>query len=431
MSDAATPFRLAALAFLAMTAFSAGLWAQSEGNASTLHAELCDGHRRCELGQRHQTGRDDVVVQQVRLADAWDVQNRKHGECVPYEWWVVRKNGEDARKLLDLCIGDGARDGVTADSVVVQPNRFIQTSAGGSAWRWELRRIMELHPTRLLRTERYTHWTLGPNQSRRRVDWQSVASRTDWYAPICPNGDGEKPSEAPPSDEWFSFEPIPQVSTSGRAKLGSCAALVDSLAKRPATSSRQGGYGHGYIVDGKPAEEPGDASFRALFVSETKLVVDLRDDEHGPEDHLQLISGRRYHHMDRCVPEAGRERRWKVRRVRLDGSVDGLDATAEGGSGIDAGSGDVSSGPEVLQAEVRDTQGAERLRFEITFPKPPEAVTLAYVDADDGEPRRRIATSRLMEGQPASLGRIQPLETERGTCEVRKGRLEFVPAVSE
>jgi hypothetical protein len=116
--------------------------------------------------------------------------------------------------------------------------------------------------------------------------------------------------------------------------------------------------------------------------------------------------------------------------VRLDGSVDGLDATAEGGSGADAGSGDASSGPEVLQVETSG-HDTDRLRFEITFPERPEAFTLAYVDADDGEPRRRIATSRLMEGQPASLGRIQPLEAERGTCAVQEGRLEFVPAVSE
>jgi hypothetical protein len=431
MHDAASTFRLTALAILAITASPSVVQAQSDDIESTLHAELCEGHRRCELGQRHETGRDDLVVQKVRLADAWEVRHRKHGECIPHEWWVVRRDGSDARKLVDLCVGDGARDGVTADSVVVQPNRFIQTSAGGSAWKWELRRIMELQPTRILRTERYTHWTLGPNQSRRRVDWQSVASRTDWYAPVCSSDDETKPTEAPPADEWFSFEAIPQIATSARAELGSCAALVDSLAKRPTTSDRQGGYGHGYIVDGEPADEPGDASFRALFVSDTKLIVDLRDDERGPEDHLQLISGQQYHHMDRCVPEADRERRWTTRRVRFDGSVHGLDAPAEGGSGVDAGSGDASSGLEVLKAEVRDPEGAERLRFEITFPKPPEALTLAYVDADDGEPRRRIATSRLMVGRPASLGRIQPLEAERGTCEVRKGRLEFVPAVSE
>ncbi|GEM_PF-4476595 len=429
---------------------------------SVLRTSLCSERTPCELGLRRRAGRDDggdparrQVIQQIRLADAWDVRHRQYGECIPHEWWLVEVSGlggrtspqvVDRRKLVDLCVGDGSADGVTADSVVVQPDRFIQTSAGGSAWKWETRRIVELRPTRLLRTEHHTHWTLGPNQSRRRVDWQHLASRTDWFAPVCTD-ETASADEAPSIGEWYSFEAIPRISDAPKTALGSCAAVVDSAEDSDAVGTSQD-YGTGYVVDGSPAKSDAgetDATFRALFTSENTLLVDLKDDDWQPSeegripgrdsDHLQLVDGRRYHHMDRCVPPARQNTAWRVRRVGLNGSVDGKQAPEPGDAGVvEADAGDASSAPEAVRVETsrhsdpESPAGIERIRFEITFPEPPRAFTLVYHDADDGESVRRIATSRLVEGQPASLGRIQPLDKRRGRCRVREGRLDFVPS---
>lgn len=434
---------------------------------SVLRASLCQERTPCELGLRRRAGRANgadpprrVVIQQIRLADAWDVRHRQYGECIPHEWWLVEVSGlggrtsaqvADHRKLVDLCVGDGSADGVTADSVVVQPDRFIQTSAGGSAWKWETRRIVELRPTRLLRTEHHTHWTLGPNQSRRRVDWQHLASRTDWFAPVCTDDTADR-TEAPPVAEWYSVEAIPRISDASDAALGSCAAVVDSAEDSDAVGTSQD-YGTGYVVDGSPAtSDTGDtdATFRALFTSKNTLLVDLKDDDWQPSeegripgrdsDHLQLVDGRRYHHMDRCVPPAQQDDGLRVRRVGLNGSIDGeqppegSDAGPGERGSRDAGASDTSSAPEKLRVDTsrhsdpESPAGIERIRFEITFPEPPRAFTLVYHDADDGESVRRIATSRLLEGQPASLGRIQPLDKRRGRCRVREGRLDFVPS---
>ncbi|MBN2494734.1 MAG: hypothetical protein JXR96_09110 [Deltaproteobacteria bacterium] len=369
---------------------------------------ICKGRKPCRITGSHPAGEGLRVVELAlhdRSGQSW---KEPDPNCAPYEYWLVdRRKAAPVRQLLvHLCNdGYGAR-GMGEDHIEVAEGRFSLTQTGGSAWMWSRSASVQLAPLRVTSEGSSGWWTLGSNTEDQTWSHADFKGGVRWSAPDC----GHEQDKLAPDRFAYGSIPLVEMDAAFRqsgwksARLGSCSLAADSEGK------------NGFVTFGKPVGKA-DASFRAVFVSERELLVEVEDDRlvAGARswivgDHLEVWLGDPKGYMDHCL-EAGKAWQWGV--DLLDGKVH----TAFGD-------------PSQLLAVEREAVGSEAVRFKITFPKAfpsPAAsgVAVVYSDSDDGKRQERlIASSRVAFGQAASLGRLRAIPKSEAICRVAGGRLQ-------
>jgi hypothetical protein len=390
-----------------------------EPSRAQIVASVCGSRKPCEVLEIKKAGTELLVVSLTtdpeRARDAQPPFDPEH--CIPYEHWLLRTRGPsivDRRELLRLCNDGYGASGVGEDTVIVEPNLFTHRQYGGSAWRWENTRVLELSPMRMRMTGWYNGSTIAAAAERGTFDWNEFRGRVYWYKPACPAAGG------PPGDEEIAdpekdprayvYDPIPVVAIPKSfdfktTPFGSCAPVIDGVDAR------------GFVVHG-PAGDAADASMRVVAAeSEGSIVlyVEIKDDTIvGPtpkwlfDDHLELwLKDEDPDPSELCVPGAagggaGKLRQWAIRVA--DGAIfPGLHAKSD---------------PITVEREGT--------RFRITIAsKSIEALTVVYSDSDDGKTQERlIATSKLKFGVAPTLGRLLPIAHKEAVCEVIARKLD-------
>lgn len=390
-----------------------------EPSRAQLVESVCGTRKPCEVLDIKKAGSDQLVISLTtdpeRARDAQPPFDPEH--CVPYEHWFVRTHGAsivERRELLRLCNDGYGASGVGEDTVIVEPNLFTHRQYGGSAWRWENTRVLELSPMRMRMTGWYNGSTIAAAAERGTFDWNDFRGRVHWFKPACPPGGGPPGDEslADPSEDprAYVYDPIPVVSIAKSydfktMPLGSCAPMVDGVGSR------------GFVTHGPPGDAK-DASMRIVAAeSATSIVlyVEIVDDALvGPtpkwlfDDHLELwLKDEDPDPSELCIPGAagggaGKLRQWAIRVA--DGAIfPGLHAKSD---------------PITVEREGT--------RFRITIAsKSIEALSVVYSDSDDGKTQERLlATSKLKFGDAATLGRLLPIAPKEAVCEVVGGKLE-------
>jgi hypothetical protein len=343
-----------------------------------------------------------------------DIEGSDSEQCHHYEHWLVVRGEsmviESAEKLTEIC-GDG-HGSTGGDWTRVSDGAFEHVTSGGSASRWSERKLLGLAPLRWKQWDTGEYWTGGPNLTSSTFDYETFVGWTAWHAPPC-NADGEAEwdeANAPgPGDDdrgQYAYVEIPRLALDPAftgdgwktTSIARCSASVDAADER------------GLVVSGKPGQK-GDASLHVL-ASGNELFIEVGDDKiTGPssrpkiDDHLELwLATALPNYSDSCLQPGGETPiSWEVRLA--DGKV-------FPGFGK----------PKTNAPSV--TRGGAPGRLRVELPPGSGAVTVVYADGDDGRSiERRIATSRLAEGDRKTLGALRAMTQEEGGCRVEGGAL--------
>lgn len=376
--------------------------------AIDLRARLCGTRSPCGLRRTRAAGVDAggqaLAVVSVQLdagsgegleEGAWvdSFSAAPQGKCPSIEYWLVVG---DARAptattlLLHVCNEGNGAAGLGEDTVTIGANSLEYTSSGGSNWRWDATRRIELAPLRVREVSSAGSWVMGPNRQQHAWSFDRFAGTSSWYSPPCEDEVGRPLEVEEAAQIEFTYAPIPAVA-------------VDA-----AFTAGWQGLGLGRCALTLTAEQAADATLRVVAVG-ASLYVELEDDDVTGKDRLELwLADAGASYMDHCLdPRMNGGRQWVI-------------AAADGR--VEAGRG--RPDPAALAVE-RSAAGPLRLR--LTPPGGFAALTVVYVDHDAGERTPlRLASSALVPGRPETLGRLEVIDAAAASCVVTAGRLEPV-----
>lgn len=413
------PLRILGAAVLFTVANAAVAAAQ----ARTDVAPMCKDRKPCSLVAATPAGKDAqgraLIVVELNLGpknpdnDASD----ERFNCRPYarEFWLWTAGAAEPRRVLALCNDGYGASGVGEDEIKIQANRMVHSQYGGSAWRWNIGRTIELSPLRVLSEESCSYHNVNIGYSLSRWDWQRLAGERRWYPQACKDGDKRADEKTRP--DWCDARRathrhalIPRLDgampAGALAHLGSCAAAFDESGQR------------GFVTFGKP--RPRGAELRVLMTSARDLVVSVTDTAFATgaaswlaDDHVELWIGTDQSGLS-CSDSKIKLAQWAI----------GLDGKVHHGAGDKAGP------PAVAARAARTDGGRRQVTLHIRLPAIENdylrAVTVVFSKSEGGRQARLTATSPIRRGDETTLSSVYRLEPKAARCAVRAGQLDLV-----
>jgi hypothetical protein len=415
------PLRILGFAVLLMAAGIGTAAAQ----ARTDIAAMCKDRKPCTLVKATPAGTDaqgralTVVELNLGTKNPDNDGGDERFNCRPYaqEYWLRVAGVAEPRRLLSLCNDGYGASGVGEDDVKIRANRMIHSQQGGSAWRWNGAKTIQLSPLRVLSEESCSYHNVNIGYSVRRWDWQRLAGEQRWFPQACKDNDPRADENRRP--DWCDVGKathrhalIPRLdgalSAGSQAHLGSCASAFDESGQR------------GTVIFGKP--RPGGAEFRVLMVSGNDLVVTVTDTAFATgaaswlnDDHIELWLGQDHSNLS-CHEAKFKLVQWAI---GLDGKVH-------------HGAGDRAAPPEVASRSARSVGGRQQVTLHLRLPtlKDPEdylrALTVVYSKSEGGKQARLTATSPIKRGDDHTLSSVHRIDAKGARCAIRDGQLDLV-----
>lgn len=396
--------------------------------ALTVHDVTCGVRKPCKIVETQAagtvSGKDLSVVKLARFeTSVGEFSEREPGACDRFEHWLVVHEGGVVKQgtLLEVICNDGyGASGVGDDAIEVGPDSWRHAQNGGSAWRWDTTMELGLSPLRRRYEESASYWNVDLHFRRESFSWDAFQGRVAWFTPPCGKEDARPEGEAeiggalePPPRYARAWEVIPRVVLDPAfakdgfrtTRLGRCSARLDAGGKR------------GFLLHGSTTSAA-DAEMRVVAASTGELFVEIRDDvPTGPtarwlvDDHLEVWTAAKEppEFGGHCYEEgAEKPRQWVIR-------------LADGKVFPGAGKPD----PKAIGVAREVLEGGRLVRMKLTLPEASRALTLVFGDGDDGKRQKtRLATSKLLPADPASLGVVRAFAREDVTCAVEGGKLE-------
>ncbi|MCW5771597.1 MAG: hypothetical protein KIT16_08185 [Rhodospirillaceae bacterium] len=395
------------------------LFAGSSAAQTADIADLCKQQRPCTLVKTTPAGTDaqgrKLTIVELNLGEK--SADDPELKCRPYrrEFWLRVEGRAVAQQVLDLCNDGYGASGVGEDDVTIRDNLLVHAQNGGSAWRWDVTRNIQLSPLKVLTEAHCSYHNISPGFTTTRWDWRSFSGEARWTPKRCaPARDQKEEDEAEmgcvPEKAARRYVPIPMLegalgaNSAPLAHLGSCAGAIDDSGKR------------GFILFGKPGT--GGAVMRALMVSPRDLIVTITDDRFTlgaanwiDDDHIELWLGHGRTNLECEGDQPANLRQWGI---GLDGKVH-------------AGVGNAKSAPQIV-ARLERTQGSKR-QVTLHLRLPDEAVdglALVYSKSVNGKQARLVAYSPFKRSDPTTLGATWRLDPKGARCAVKDGQLDLV-----
>jgi hypothetical protein len=386
-------------------------------------AALCKDRKPCTLVKATPAGKDAqgraLTVVELNLGPK-NPENDGGDErfnCRPYarEFWVRTAGIADATRVLSLCNDGYGSAQVGEDDVKIQPNRLIHSQEGGSAWRWNNGRTIELSPLRVLSEESCSYHNVNIGYSLTRWDWQRLSGERRWFPQACKENDPRANEKTRP--DWCDARRashrhalIPRLDgampAGALAHLGSCAAAFDESGQR------------GFISFGKP--RAGGAELRVLMVSSRDVIVTVHDQAFASgaaswlnDDHIELWIGQDRSGLN-C--DSG--------KIKLSQWAIGLDGK------INHGSGDRAGAPEFVARAERSVAGKKQVTLHLRLPALEEdyfrALSVVFSKSEGGKQVRLTGTSPVKRGEETTLSSVNKIEPKAARCAVRDGQLDLI-----
>jgi hypothetical protein len=415
------PLRVFCLAILPVVAGIDPAAAQARTDIAT----MCKDRKPCTLVQATPAGTDahgralTVVELNLGKKNPDNDNGDERFNCRPYarEFWLRVAGVAEPRRVLSLCNDGYGASGVGEDEITIRPNRMIHSQQGGSAWRWNGDKTIQLSPLRVLSETSCSYHNVNIGYTATTWDWQRFAGAKRWYPQACKDGDKRADDNARP--DWCDLGKathrhalIPRLdgalSAGAEAHLGSCASAFDESGS------------NGYIIFGKP--RPGGAAFRVLMISGNDLIVTVTDAAFATgaaswinDDHVELWIGTDQSRLS-CNDGKIKLAQWAI---GLDGKVH-------------HGAGDGASPPQVVSRHARSVGGRQQVTLRIRLPHLADpddffrAVTVVFSKSEGGKQARLTATSPVKRGDETTLSSIRKIEPNAARCAVRDGQLDLI-----
>jgi hypothetical protein len=395
------------------------------GQARTDISEICKGRKPCALVKATPAGADaqgralTVVELNLGKKNPDSDSDDERFQCRPYgrEFWVRIAGVAEPKRILSLCNDGYGASGVGEDEIKIAANRLIHSQQGGSAWRWNGAKTIQLSPLRVLSETSCSYHNVNIGYAATTWDWQRLAGAMRWYPQACKDNDKRADDDKRP--DWCDLGKathrhalIPRfdgaLSAGTPAHLGSCASAFDESGQR------------GYVIFGKP--RPVGAAFRVLMTSGNDLVVTVTDMAFATgaaswinDDHVELWIGQDH---SRLSCDEG--------RIKLAQWAIGLDGK------VHHGAGDSASRPAVVARSARSVGGRQQITLHIRLPHLADpqdffrALTVVFSKSEGGKQARLTATSPVKRGDDHTLSSIYKINANAMRCAVRGGQLDLV-----
>jgi hypothetical protein len=411
------------LAAAALFASAGVVSAQAPGLAA-----MCKDRKPCTLVKTTPAGADAqgraIAVIELNLGkkNPENDGGNERFDCRPFmrEFWVRVAGVPEPTRFLSLCNDGYGSASVGEDDIKIRANRFVHSQQGGSAWRWNNGKTVQLSPLRVLSEESCSYHNVNIGYSITRWDWQNFAGDRRWLPQACKENDPRAKKEIDWCDARMATHRhalIPRLDgampAGAPAHLGSCASAFDESGQK------------GYVTFGKP--RAGGAQFRVLMISGRDLVVTVSDTAFVTggaswlnDDHVELWHGQDRSNLS-CDETKVKLAQWAI---TLDGKVH-------------HGAGDSASPPEVVARSARTVAGRQQVTLHLRLQKLEEneedylrGLTVVYSKAEGGKQARLTATSQIKRGDETTLGSINKIDAKAARCEVREGQLDLVESGS-
>lgn len=416
----ALPLRKAAIAAAALAA----LGMEADAQMADIGA-LCRQRQPCTLVTATPAGMDAqgraLTVIELNLGRKQDETRPHRAECEPYrrEFWLRVAGVAEPTRILELCNDGYGAAGVGEDEVEIGNNRLVHRRNGGSAWRWDVARTVQLSPLRVLAEAHCSYHNIAPGFTTTEWDWRRLSGETRWTPKRCSTrggDDGDVGCEAGKATRRFLAIPLLEgaLERAGgkRLHLGSCAALIDESGQR------------GYVLFGSP--RAAGAELRALLISSRDLLVSVTDDAFvtaAPNwvnaDHIELWLGHGRTNLECENEKPANLRQWGI---GLDGKVH-------------AGHGNPRTAPRVIARLERKIGARTQVTLHLFLPEDVDGLTLAYSKSGAGRQQRLVATSPIRRTDATTLGGLWRVEPKAVRCAEKDGALELtdtgLPAILE
>lgn len=403
---------------------------------------ICKGHTHCRSKQTWDAGLDAhqqpmqvvEITTDSKLTDklkkdvSYFHKNRDITPCEPLEYWFVRPTlihndtPETQPALLSRACGGSDPNSVTdGDKVTIEPGRFTSSVGSSSGVIYSTERTVELPSLQIIEsTDGF--WARNRNDFYSNTwNWQKMAGQNSGFDPHCENETGDYGSSEHGVPN-FNYQPIIMAKLPAAFRkdhwkstsLASCSTTVTSLGNKARTLDT-GYLDTGYVTYGKTGNAK-DASFKVVMASPTELYVEVTDPTlvHDAKnilhtDHLEIW-------MRKAIvcpkPKKTSLFQWGI---TLDGKVHNF-------------YGKHPQSPTAKTSIRKNKAGPHTIRFKITIPDDYEGLTIVYSDSDDGKSQKRlIATSDVKYRDQFSVGAVKNIAPERGTCSIKKNKLQFTP----
>jgi hypothetical protein len=386
-------------------------------------AAMCKDRKPCTLVKTTPAGADAqgraISVIELNLGKKNPENDGGHErfDCRPYkrEFWVRIAGMPEPRRFLSLCNDGYGSAGMGEDDINIRANRFVHSQQGGSAWRWNSGKTVQLSPLRVLSEESCSYHNVNIGYSLTRWDWLRFAGERRWLPQACKEND---PRAKNPID-WCDAAKathrhalIPRLDATlpagTQSHLGSCASAFDESGQR------------GHVIFGKP--KPGGAEFRALMTSGNDLIVTVTDTAFatgGPswlnDDHVELWIGSDHSGLS-CNDAEIKLSQWAI---GLDGKVHHA-------------SGDSASPPTIASRSARTVGSRRQVTLHIRLPKLEDpddhfrALTVVFSKSEGGKQARLTATSPVKRGDELTLSSVHKIDAKAAQCAVKDGQLDVV-----
>jgi len=380
-------------------------------------AALCGARKPCELVAAKPAGKDAQGRALTVIELALDKKNPENSsgddrfDCRPYrrEFWVRIEGVAEARRIFELCNDGYGAAGIGEDEVEIGDNRLVHTRSGGSAWRWDVKRTIQLSPLRVRAEEQCSYHNVAPGFTTLNLDWSRLSGAARWTPKRCSGR--ESPDDemgCVPEKAKRRYLAIPQLEGAferaggKRLHLGSCAALIDESGQR------------GFVLHGSPRAN--GAELRALLLSNRDLVVTITDDKFATgaaswvnDDHIELWLGHGRTGLECENDKPANLRQWGI---GLDGKVH-------------AGHGNARTAPRLIARLERKVGARARVTLHLFLPEDVDGITLAYSKSAGGKQDRLVASSPIRRADATTLGTLWRIDAKAVTCAEKDGQLEL------
>lgn len=319
--------------------------------------------------------------------------------CRHHRWYRERVADGKRQLLLDICNDGYGASGVGEDSVSVDGPVFTHSRYGGSAWRWDKTRSVDVRTWLATHETSSSYHNGGAGGTWVDADWQGQRILAGWGRPACgPDGEPVTQDELLIGPELPNqFLPIP-VTTAIPAdwqsvRLGTCAARADAASA--------------FVPFGGPGQA-GDAAIKVAMADDRTLIVEWKDDAAATpkaaedwlgDDHLEIWATADGRRPGAPPPNPGS---WLGGAVPFEGCADSGEKPVQWAVRVSDGKVYVGYGAPKGTPKVTLAKDG---RARIVLPWAPAQIAVLYSDADGASGQERlVGTSDVRYGKRDSIG---------------------------
>ena len=330
-----------------------------------------------------------------------------------HEFWLIAGDAAPKR-LLALCNDGYGAAGVGTDDIKIGPNQIAYEQNGGSAWRWDVTKRIQLSPLRVLHELDCSFNDIAPGTAQvTEIDRLHLHARSVGYVAglkfgdddgvDCPDWPTGPDSTLPTGPKLAGGYAVPMPGGPGADGLGTAYPGGIALGDCALQLSTDGL--HGFMVFGKPVESANAATLRVIMETASSLLIQIYDPTAAAElksgkaktwigqPHIEVWTAEMENPEDNDGPNG---QLWSFHQFAI-----GLDDKTYPGTKA------FSPLPRVMHWAAKDEAGRDVTVYRVTFQdedhRPSFGLGVVYSQAEHGKQARLVSNAQIVKNKPLYL----------------------------